>query len=53
MDGATVTKWAMNFRQIFCNALAVEHKYSDSLPIDEALNYKRESTKNPRYKKIT
>ena len=34
MDGATVIEWAMNFKQRFCNALAVEHKYSDSLPLD-------------------
>ena len=34
MDGATVTEWAVNFRQRFCNASFVEHKYSDSLPID-------------------
>ena len=33
-DGATITEWAVNFRQRFCTALAVEHKYSDSLPID-------------------
>ena len=33
-DGVTVTEWAVNFRQRFCNALAVEHKYGDSLPID-------------------
>ena len=42
----------MNFRQRFCNALAIEHKYSDSLPIDQAFNYKRESTKNPRYAQL-
>ena len=34
MDGATVTKWAVKFRQRFYNALAVEHKYSNSLSID-------------------
>ena len=34
MDGATVTEWAMNFKQKFCNTLAIEHNYSDSLPID-------------------
>ena len=45
MDGVTVTEWAMNFRQRFCNALAVEHKYSNSLPINEAHNYKRKSNK--------
>ena len=33
-DGATITEWAMNIRERFCNALAIEHKYSDSLPID-------------------
>ena len=33
-DGATVTEWAVNFKQRFCNALAVEHIYNDSLPID-------------------
>ena len=37
----TVTKWAVNFRQRFCNALAVEHKYNNSLPINEAYNYKK------------
>ena len=31
----------MNFRQKFCNALAVEHKYSNSFPINGAHNYKR------------
>ena len=45
MDGVTVTEWAMNFRQRFCNALAVEHKYNNSLPINEAYNYKRKSNK--------
>ena len=34
MDRATVTEWAVYFKQRFCNALAAEHKYSDSLPID-------------------
>ena len=33
-DRATVTEWAVNFRQRFYNALVVEYKYSDSLPID-------------------
>ena len=33
-DEAMVTEWVVNFRQRFCNALAVEHKYNDSLPID-------------------
>ena len=42
-DGATVTKWAINFKSRFCNALAVEHKYNDSLPINEAHNYKRKA----------
>ena len=40
-DGSTVTKWAVNFKQRFCNTLAVKHKYSNSLPINEARNYKR------------
>ena len=31
----------MNFKQRFCNALAVEHKYSNLLPINEARNYKK------------
>ena len=31
----------MNFRQRFCNALVIEHKYSNSLPINEAYNYKK------------
>ena len=33
-DGTIVTEWAVNFRQRFYNALAVEHKHSGSLPID-------------------
>ena len=33
-DEAMVTELTMNFRQRFYNALAVEHKYSDSLPIN-------------------
>ena len=33
-DGATVTEWAVNFRQRFYNALAIEYKYSDPFPID-------------------
>ena len=45
-DTATVTEWAVNFKQRFCNALAVEHKYSDSLNINEAHNYKREGNKS-------
>lgn len=49
MDRATVIEWAVNFRQKFCNALAVEHKCSDSWHIDWALNYNRESTRIPRY----
>ena len=40
-DGATVTEWVVNFKQKFCNALAVKHKYSNSLPINEACNYKK------------
>ena len=51
-DGATVIEWVANFRQKFCNVLVIEHKCSDSLPIDWALNYKRESTKNPRYNQL-
>ena len=39
MDGATVTEWAVNFKQRFCNALAIKHKCTDSLPINEAQNY--------------
>ena len=49
MEGATVTELVVNFRQGFCNALAVEHKYSDSLPINEAHNYKREGNRSERY----
>ena len=30
-DGAMATKWAMYYKQRFCNALAIEHKYNDSL----------------------
>ena len=48
-DGAAITECVVKFKQRFCNVLAVEHKYSDSLPIDYALNYKRESTRDPRY----
>ena len=51
-DGATITKWAMNFRQRFCNALAIQHKYNDSLPINEAHNYKRKSSKSEKYTQI-
>ena len=40
-EGATVIEWAVNFRKIFCNALAIEHKYSNSLPINKARNYKK------------
>ena len=40
-DGAAVTEWAVNFRPRFCNALAIWHKYNDSLPINEAYNYKK------------
>ena len=40
-NGATVTEWAVSFRQRFCNVLTVEHKYSNSLPINEAHNYKK------------
>ena len=51
-DRATVTKWAVNFRPRFCNALAVEYKYSDSLSINEAHNYKRKSSKSEKYTQI-
>ena len=44
MDGATVTG--------FCNVIAAEHKYSDSLPVNEAHNYKIKSNKSKRYTQI-
>ena len=52
MDEAMVTNWVVNFKQRFCNALAVKHKYSNSLPINEAHNYKkRRQQKLKVYKK--
>ena len=51
-DGATITEWVVNFKPRFCNALAIGHKYSDSLPINEAYNYKRKSNKSERYTQI-
>ena len=45
MDGAAVTKWAVNFKQRSCNTLAVKHKYSDSLPINEQTTIKVKATK--------
>ena len=45
-DEAMVIEWAMNFRQRFCKALTVEHKYNDSLPINEAHNNKREGNRS-------
>ena len=45
-NGATVIEWAVNFRQRFFNALAIEHKYNDSLPINEVHNYKREGNRS-------
>ena len=52
MDRATVIDRAVNFRQRFRNALAVEHKYNDSLPINKAYNYKKESNRIERYTQI-
>ena len=51
-DGETVIEWAVNFRQRFYNGLAIEQKYNDSLPINEAHNYKRESNRSKRYTQI-
>ena len=34
-------KVSCDFKQRFCNSLAVEHKYSNSLPINEARDYKK------------
>ena len=45
-DGAMVIEWAVNFRQKFCNALTIEHKYNDSLPINETHNNKREGNRS-------
>ena len=45
-NGATVIEWVVNFRQRFFNALAIEHKYNDSLPINEVHNYKREGNRS-------
>ena len=52
IDGVTVTEWAVNFKSRFCNELAIEHKYSNSLPINEAHNYKRKINKSERYTQI-
>ena len=46
MDGATITEWAVISRWRFCNTLAIEHKCSKSLPINEAHNYKREDNRS-------
>ena len=51
-NGPTVTKWVMASRQRFYNALAVEHKCSTSLHINEAYNYKREDNISQRYAQI-
>ena len=45
-DGATVIEWVVISRQRFYIALAVEHKCSTSLPINEARNYKREDNRS-------
>ena len=46
MDEAMVTEWAVISRQRFCNALAVKHKCSTSLSINEARNYEREDNRS-------
>ena len=53
MDGATIARWAVNFRQGSCNALAIEHKYSDLLPINEAHNYKKKGNRSKRTHKYS
>ena len=45
-DGATITEWAVISRWKFCNTLAIEHKCSTSLPINETHNYKREDNRS-------
>ena len=42
----------MASRQRFCKALAVEHRCSTSLPINEAYHYKREDNRNIRYTQL-
>ena len=46
MQIVTHPEWAVISRQRFCNTLAVEHKCSTSLPINEAHNYKREDNRS-------
>ena len=45
-DGATIIEWAVNSKQRFCNALAIEHKCNTLLPINETHNYKREDNRS-------
>ena len=52
MNGAIVTEWVVTSRQRICNALAVKHKCSTLLPINEAHNYKREDNRSHRYTQI-
>ena len=52
MNGTMGTKWAVNFKPRFCNAVAIKHKYNDSLPINEAHNYERKSNRSERYTQI-
>ena len=41
-------KWAMHIRTPIGNALAVVHKYRDSLSIKAKNNYKRKDQQNPK-----
>ena len=41
-------KWAMHIRTPISNALAVVHKYTDSLSIKAKNNYKRKDQQNPK-----
>ena len=52
MDRATVIDRAVNFRQRFRNALAVDHNTMIHCPLNEAHNYKKESNRIERYTQI-
>ena len=41
-------KWVMHIRTPISNALAVVHKYRDSLSIKAKNNYKRKDQQNPK-----
>ena len=46
------SKWAVRFRAIIDNTLAIEHKYRHSLSIKIGNNYKREEQKKKKYTQI-